>query len=110
VLLPLGLLSYLLYRLASPSKPDYIFPYSYDPSSTPPQQLAGTGGASSRGRVAAVDTKATEKLFETLVKVPEEEVGKIAICASIHNEGRFISEWLLYVRLSSLSQSTGDEC
>jgi hypothetical protein len=56
-----------------------------------------------QGGVAAVSPKEMEALYESLLRVPEEEVGKIAICASIHNEGRFISEWLLYVRLSSLS-------
>lgn len=70
----------------------------------------------------------TEKLLNSLLVVPRTEVGKIAICASIHNEGRFVSEWLLYVRqylFSSLrwwalislrsrriapSESTGSTC
>ncbi|BGP20243.1 hypothetical protein JCM10213_008952 [Rhodosporidiobolus nylandii] len=39
-----------------------------------------------------------DKLLVSLVEVKEEEVGKMAICASVRDEGRFITEWLLYNR------------
>ncbi|POY75493.1 hypothetical protein BMF94_1395 [Rhodotorula taiwanensis] len=37
--------------------------------------------------------------LESLLTVPANEVGRIAICASLRNEGRFINEWLLYYRV-----------
>lgn len=40
---------------------------------------------------------AVQRLFRELVEVPEAEVGQVAICASVRTEGRFITEWLLYV-------------
>lgn len=46
------------------------------------------------------DPEVVVQLLETLVTVPDDEVGEIAICASLRNEGRFIVEWLLYVSCS----------
>lgn len=43
------------------------------------------------------DPQTVARLLESLVTVPHEEVGEVAICASLRNEGRFIVEWLLYV-------------
>jgi hypothetical protein len=34
-----------------------------------------------------------------LLTLKEGEKGKIAICAAVYQEGRFITEWLLYVSL-----------
>ncbi|GAA5969781.1 hypothetical protein JCM8115_001843 [Rhodotorula mucilaginosa] len=45
------------------------------------------------------DPEVVVQLLETLVTVPDDEVGEIAICASLRNEGRFIVEWLLYYRV-----------
>ncbi|GAA5871596.1 hypothetical protein JCM3774_006307 [Rhodotorula dairenensis] len=45
------------------------------------------------------DPQAVAQLLESLVTVPNDEVGEIAICASLRNEGRFIVEWLLYYRI-----------
>ena len=51
---------------------------------------------------AEPDPEVVARLLETLVTVPEDEVGQIAICASLRNEGRFMVEWLLYVSRSAL--------
>lgn len=77
---------------------------------------AGGGGASSRrlgsqgGAPTALsghlchsesgpdlDPQTVARLLESLVTVPHDEVGEVALCASLRNEGRFIVEWLLYV-------------
>ncbi|KWU45527.1 hypothetical protein RHOSPDRAFT_32830 [Rhodotorula sp. JG-1b] len=55
---------------------------------------------------AEPDPEVVARLLETLVTVPDDEVGQIAICASLRNEGRFIVEWLLY----RLTISTGRWC
>lgn len=43
-------------------------------------------------------TASVQRVFRDLIEVPEAEVGQVAICASVRSEGRFITEWLLYVR------------
>lgn len=53
------------------------------------------------GFLASQTPTALESTLDELLHVPKEEVGGIAICASIKNEARFITEWLLYVRLLS---------
>lgn len=110
MLLPLAFISYLAYRYtAAPNSTDYVLPYSYNPtpqpklSDRPPPgvdapQLVETSATAVR-EAFSIDPSEVEELYDSLLRVPAEEAGKIAICASIHNEGRFISEWLLYVRL-----------
>ncbi|GAA5917793.1 hypothetical protein JCM6882_004546 [Rhodosporidiobolus microsporus] len=108
VLLPLAAFSYVAYRLSTSDSAALALPYSYgtDELSTPappPDRAADGGGgfaAWARLRPTGTDaaTRATEDLLDRLIRVPEDEVGKIAICASLYNEGRFITEWLLYNR------------
>ncbi|SCV68165.1 BQ2448_286 [Microbotryum intermedium] len=59
---------------------------------------SGTVSAVERPKMETQATLATNTLVESLLNVPAEEVGTIAICASIHNEARFINEWLIYNR------------
>lgn len=35
-----------------------------------------------------------------VLQATDDEKGQLAICAAIYNEGRFISEWLIYVSLN----------
>jgi hypothetical protein len=35
-----------------------------------------------------------------VLQTTDDERGQLAICAAIYNEGRFISEWLIYVSLN----------
>ncbi|BGP43531.1 hypothetical protein JCM10449v2_007566 [Rhodotorula kratochvilovae] len=48
--------------------------------------------------LASQTHEALNRTLDELLHVPQEEVGGIAICASIKNEARFITEWLLYNR------------
>ncbi|GAA6034730.1 hypothetical protein JCM8097_001142 [Rhodosporidiobolus ruineniae] len=106
VLLPLVALGYIAYRFTS-SEPNYDLPYAYSPADDLTQQAPGGGASLSRASLggwgwqqagSARSARETERLLDELVKVPKEEVGKIAVCAAIHNEARWISEWLLYNR------------
>ncbi|GAA5985637.1 hypothetical protein JCM10908_007053 [Rhodotorula pacifica] len=60
--------------------------------------LSTSFSASSRAEVEA-EPEAVSSLLESLINVPDDEVGELAICASLRNEGRFIIEWLLYYRI-----------
>ncbi|BGP20205.1 hypothetical protein JCM10213v2_008342 [Rhodosporidiobolus nylandii] len=93
VLLPLVGLTYIAYRLSSGNGEMDNLPYSFDA-----KELAGEVASAGRGGIVVTGGQATEKLLDSLLRVPEEEIGRIAICASVHNEGRFITEWLLYNR------------
>ncbi|GAA5985534.1 hypothetical protein JCM10908_007014 [Rhodotorula pacifica] len=70
-----------------------------------PAHIFGSGFTASSSLLSkssfatSTDTSAdVDFVFEKLLKVPEEEVGRIAICASIRNEGRWLTEWILYHR------------
>jgi hypothetical protein len=101
VLLPVAGFVFLLYHFSSVSSPNSLLSQDQLQANSGSSALAASFARSvawAKQRAGGASKRDTEKLVDRLLKVPEDEVGKIAICASIHNEGRFISEWLLYVR------------
>ncbi|GAA5945676.1 hypothetical protein JCM3775_000007 [Rhodotorula graminis] len=56
------------------------------------------------GFLASQLPAALEGTLDELLHVPKKEVGGIAICASIKNEARFITEWLLYNRANGVDR------
>lgn len=105
LLLPLVGIVYVVYSLSgSPNAP------TRSPNSLVPQVVddatalnQGSSGAAlshtfSPGFLASQTNEALERTLDELLHVPQREVGGIAVCASIKNEGRFIIEWLLYNR------------
>ncbi|GAA5985550.1 hypothetical protein JCM10908_007021 [Rhodotorula pacifica] len=66
-------------------------PYRYSNGGAATSFVAPASGAA-----AAAET---ESVLQALLTVPEDEVGGLAICAAVRNEGRFIAEWLLYYRV-----------
>ncbi|GAA5824569.1 hypothetical protein JCM3770_000549 [Rhodotorula araucariae] len=63
----------------------------------PPSDAAASGSGFKWGMLKN-DAAHIKDTLDELLHVPPEEVGGIAICASIKNEARFITEWLLYHR------------
>ncbi|GAA6020594.1 hypothetical protein JCM10207_008679 [Rhodosporidiobolus poonsookiae] len=59
---------------------------------------ANTGDRHQLTLAAEEQGDALDSLLDELLHVPEEEVGTIAICASLYQEARFLTEWLLYNR------------
>ena len=100
VLLPLAGLAYLAYALCGDSTElGRVAGASYSSSaSSKPGSLVHQ---CEPGLLTSQTPAALESTLDELLHVPKEEVGGIAICASIKNEARFITEWLLYVRLLS---------
>ncbi|BGP58255.1 hypothetical protein JCM8202v2_005916 [Rhodotorula sphaerocarpa] len=47
---------------------------------------------------ASPSSEAVQGVLQQLLHVPQHEVGGVAICASLRNEGRWLQEWLLYHR------------
>lgn len=70
------------------------------------ETVGGKGGEEEEEDTTEVDHFVRRNLLK-----PEVEKGKIAICAAVFQEGRFITEWLLYVRsLSPLRLRMGIGC
>ncbi|GAA5850435.1 hypothetical protein JCM9279_001415 [Rhodotorula babjevae] len=91
-------LTYLAYVLYGESaEPARVAAANYRPSTSakPSSRLVHQY---TPGSIAGQAPAALESTLDKLLQVPEEEVGGIAICASIKNEARFITEWLLYNR------------
>ncbi|GAA6008363.1 hypothetical protein JCM10207_000101 [Rhodosporidiobolus poonsookiae] len=91
-LFPVVSLLYIAYRLLSPSN------RSNDYASDGPRRSPFAVQTGSRQAGVAAAANATVDLLGRLLKVPDEEVGRLCICASVFNEGRFLTEWLLYHR------------
>ncbi|SGY17715.1 BQ5605_C015g07869 [Microbotryum silenes-dioicae] len=87
------LCGYLLYSSHSSSRSSQV-----ETPITCPQSEAGLPSVVERQKEENEATLAKTSLVESLLTVPAEDLGTIAICASIHNEARFINEWLLYNR------------
>ncbi|GAA5850432.1 hypothetical protein JCM9279_001414 [Rhodotorula babjevae] len=91
--------------------------YSFSGDSANPGQGADASYASSAwsaagslihqrepGLLASQTPAALESTLDELLHPPQSEVGGIAICASIKNEARFITEWLLYNRANGVDR------
>ncbi|GAA5982890.1 hypothetical protein JCM11641_002618 [Rhodosporidiobolus odoratus] len=101
IIIPLAALIFIVYKSSFTSSSGLTYPHGVNNLAA--QAHIGSGAlGDATGRAARRKNRggpqAIASLLDKLVKVPEEEVGKIAICASIHNEGRFLTEWLLYHR------------
>ncbi|GAA5863552.1 hypothetical protein JCM8547_007283 [Rhodosporidiobolus lusitaniae] len=100
VFLVLSATGWYLFVTRAPSPSPTVVPYSYNPAGSTggAQQEGGARRPTARLASTRADEGATEDVLDSLLRVPEHEQGRIAICASIHNEGRFLTEWLLYNR------------
>ncbi|GAA6008038.1 hypothetical protein JCM10207_007006 [Rhodosporidiobolus poonsookiae] len=95
VLVPLVVLGSLALLFSHPTSP------SYDALASDPAVAARTPswyeyGLKSQQRAAK---KEADALMDKLLHVPAEEVGRVAICASIHDEGRWLHDWIIYNRV-----------
>ncbi|GAA5908535.1 hypothetical protein JCM8208_002657 [Rhodotorula glutinis] len=108
-LLPLAGLAYITYELLDAPRRPLLEPLA--PLSDPADSL-NSGGPSlgslvhqyTPGFLASQMPAALEGTLDELLHVPKKEVGGIAICASIKNEARFITEWLLYNRANGVDR------